>query len=91
MNGRVYDPLVGRFLSPDNYLQQLDNSQSFNRYSYCKNSPLVYVDPDGQNPIIIAMAFSALLNMAIQGASGNLHSAGDYFMVLELVLFSRLF
>ncbi len=47
MNGRVYDPLVGRFLSPDNYLHQLDNSQSFNRCSYCKNSPLVYVDPDG--------------------------------------------
>ena len=69
MNGRVYDPLVGRFLSPDNYLQQLDNSQSFNRYSYYKNSPLVYVDPDWQHPIIIAMAFSALLNVAMQGAS----------------------
>ena len=36
----LYDPLLGRFLSPDNYVQQPDNSQSFNRYSYCLNNPL---------------------------------------------------
>lgn len=48
MNGRLYDPLLGRFLSPDNYVQQPDNSQSFNRYSYCLNNPLKYTDPDGE-------------------------------------------
>ena len=48
MNGRLYDPLLGRFLSPDNYVQAPDNSQSFNRYSYCLNNPLKYVDPDGE-------------------------------------------
>ncbi len=51
MNGRVYDPLVGRFLSPDNYVQQPGNTQSYNRYAYCFNNPLVYTDPDGENPI----------------------------------------
>ena len=34
MNGRLYDPVLGRFFSPDNYVQMPDNSQSFNRYSY---------------------------------------------------------
>ena len=34
MNGRMYDPLVGRFLSPDPYVQTPDLSQNFNRYSY---------------------------------------------------------
>lgn len=48
MNGRLYDPLLGRFLSPDNYVQQPDNSQNFNRYSYCLNNPLKYVDPSGE-------------------------------------------
>ena len=48
MNGRLYDPLLGRFLSPDNYVQAPDNSQSFNRYSYCLNNPLKYVDPSGE-------------------------------------------
>jgi len=47
MNGRVYDPVVGRFLSPDNYIQAPDNPQSYNRYSYCLNNPLMYTDPSG--------------------------------------------
>jgi hypothetical protein len=47
MNGRVYDPWLGRFLSPDNYVQQPWNSQSFNRYSYCFNNPLKFIDPSG--------------------------------------------
>jgi RHS repeat-associated protein len=47
MNGRVYDPLIGMFLSPDNYVQEGDNSQNFNRYSYCINNPLKYSDPSG--------------------------------------------
>ena len=48
MNGRMYDPLLGRFLSPDPFVQLPDFSQNFNRYSYCLNNPLVYVDPDGE-------------------------------------------
>ncbi len=47
MNGRLYSPYVGRFLAPDNYVQAPENTQSFNRYSYCLNNPLKYVDPDG--------------------------------------------
>jgi RHS repeat-associated protein len=48
MNGRFYDPILGRMLSPDNYIQAPDFSQSFNRYSYCWNNPLKYVDPSGE-------------------------------------------
>jgi RHS repeat-associated protein len=47
MNGRFYDPLLGRFLSPDPYVQAPENPQNFNRYSYCMNNPLKYNDPDG--------------------------------------------
>ncbi len=48
MNGRLYDPLIARFLSPDNYVQAPDFSQAFNRYSYCLNNPLVYTDLSGE-------------------------------------------
>jgi RHS repeat-associated protein len=48
MNGRMYDPRLGRFLSPDPYVQAPDYSQSFNRYSYVWNNPLKYTDPDGE-------------------------------------------
>ena len=48
MNARLYDPLLGRFLSPDPYVQALDFTQNFNRYIYCLNNPLVYVDENGE-------------------------------------------
>ena len=46
-NGRLYDPLLGRFLSPDNYVQEPFNTQHLNRYSYCLNNPVKYTDPSG--------------------------------------------
>ena len=51
MNGRVYDPVVSRMLSPDNFIQAPDFSQSFNRYSYVTNNPLKYTDPSGNSYI----------------------------------------
>ena len=47
MNGRVYDPTIGRFLSTDILIQAPNNSQSYNRYSYVWNNPLSMVDPSG--------------------------------------------
>ncbi len=47
MNGRMYDPQMSSFLSVDAYVQSPENSQSFNRYTYCMNNPLKYVDPSG--------------------------------------------
>jgi RHS repeat-associated protein len=47
MNGRIYDPLVGQFLSPDNYVQDPTFTQNYNRYTYCLNNPLKYFDPSG--------------------------------------------
>ena len=47
MNGRVYDPELGRFLSPDPFIQFPDNSQGYNRYSYVLNNPISVTDPSG--------------------------------------------
>ncbi len=47
MNGRVYDPTLGRFLSADPIVQSQFNPQSLNRYSYVLNNPLSYTDPSG--------------------------------------------
>ncbi|MDD5248611.1 MAG: hypothetical protein PHY45_06485 [Rhodocyclaceae bacterium] len=47
MNGRIYDPTIGRFVSPDPTVQSPYNLQSYNRYSYTWNNPLSYTDPSG--------------------------------------------
>jgi hypothetical protein len=47
MNGRIYDPLLGRFLSADVMVPHPDNLQSYNRYSYVQNNPLILTDPSG--------------------------------------------
>jgi hypothetical protein len=49
MNGRLYDPELGRMLSPDPYVQVPEYSQNFNRYSYVLNNPLNLTDPTGFN------------------------------------------
>jgi RHS repeat-associated protein len=76
MNTRLYDPLLGRFLSPDPYVQAPEHSQSFNRYSYCMNNPLKYVDEDGEFWwIIVAAAVGGVIN--ITSNSDNIHNLGD--------------
>src|SRR5690606_18207840 len=47
MNGRMYDPIIGRMLSPDPVLQNPYSTQNYNRYSYVVNNPLKYTDPTG--------------------------------------------
>ena len=93
MNGRLYDPVLGRFFSPDNYVQMPDNSQNFNRYSYCLNNPLKYTDPSGNlfgiDDAIIAFAAFNMASSMMQasfedksvwkaGALSLLSSAASY-------------
>ena len=47
MNGRIYDPLIGRFMSADPFIQAPENLQSHNRFAYVMNNPLSYTDPSG--------------------------------------------
>ena len=44
---RLYDPVLGKFLSPDSIVQAPDDPQTLNRYSYARNNPIVYTDPSG--------------------------------------------
>jgi RHS repeat-associated protein len=50
MNGRIYSPVGSLFFSPDPYIPDPGNTQSFNRYSYVNNNPLTYTDPSGFDP-----------------------------------------
>jgi len=81
MNGRVYDPLLARMLSPDNFVQLPDFTQNFNRYTYCLNNPLIYKDPDGEIvwfvPILIGAAIFGTGNLVAHAIEGDIHDFGD--------------
>ena len=82
MNGRMYDPELARFLSPDPYVQMPDFSQNFNRYSYCFNNPLIYTDPSGEYAIIddlIVAGIGGTINLIGNAIAGNVNSWGEGF------------
>jgi RHS repeat-associated protein len=67
-NARLYEPLTGRMLSPDIYIQTPDNLQSYNRYSYVMNNPLKYNDPSGN---IWGLVIGAIVGMELGGTIAN--------------------
>lgn len=69
MNGRIYDPVLKGFMSPDNFVQDPQNSQNFNRYAYCLNNPLMYTDPSGEYGVWEGVAAAAIIATII--AAGN--------------------
>ena len=82
MNGRMYDPMVSSFLSVDQYVQNPSNSQSFNRYAYCLNNPLRYVDPNGElwrEAAIVGAIIGTFSNAAAQVMSGNVNTSGQFW------------
>ena len=59
-DARYYSSSMGRFMSPDWSAKmepvpyaKLDDPQSLNLYAYVLNSPLVHLDPDGHDGVIL--------------------------------------
>ncbi len=74
MNGRVYDPTIGRFVSPDPNIPDPGYTQSLNRYAYCYNSPLALVDPSGYSSE--GGLFGSILQIAATMAIGSIPGIG---------------
>ena len=56
-DARMYDPVIALFISADSLIPDVYDPQSLNRYAYCRNNPLKYVDPDGHAYDIIDVGF----------------------------------
>ena len=74
MNGRVYDPDLGRFLSADPHIQAPGNTQSYNRYTYVLNNPLSHTDPSGFFFKKVAEAFKKAVNKVASAVKSAVQS-----------------
>ncbi|MBV6416367.1 MAG: hypothetical protein CMLOHMNK_00927 [Steroidobacteraceae bacterium] len=76
MNGRVQDPLLGRFVSADPFLDVQFGTQAWNRFAYVGNNPLTFSDPSGFTSLGSARPHVALLN-------GDQHPSVDVEIAME--------
>ena len=87
LNSRYYDPEVGRFLSADS-LGYMDPERvnGLNLYAYCNNNPVMYIDPDGTEVVILsifallALLVSAVAVLAILDFEYRTHTIRDLFV-----------
>ena len=73
----MYDANLGRFLSPDNNIQEPFNTQNFNRYGYALNNPLMYTDQDGE-----FFWFAVLIGALIGGVSAAAKKGANFGDIL---------
>ncbi|MGK6342470.1 RHS repeat-associated core domain-containing protein [Chryseobacterium sp. DT-3] len=71
MNGRLYDPLLRRFLNADENIQDPSNTQNYNKYGYVMNNPMMYTDPNGEFWLFFAGALIGGYLNGVQANHGN--------------------
>ncbi len=83
MNGRLYDPLLRRFLNADENIQEPYNTQNYNKYGYVLNNPLMFNDPTGElfglDDFLAAVIIGAVVG-ALTYSAGVLIN-GDYWNI----------
>jgi RHS repeat-associated protein len=72
---RYYDPAIGRFVSADNIVPSVTDSQSFNRYTYARDNPIIYTDPTGHSFWSTVSAIYNAIGNAIRSAMRGLAHA----------------
>ncbi len=67
LRARYYSPTQGRFLTKDPFPGMLTQPASLTPYVYALNSPVLYSDPSGENPLLLVGGVGGLLGGAIYG------------------------
>ena len=71
LHSRFYDPVTGRFLSPDS-VEYIDPEtiNGLNLYAYCGNNPIAFVDPSGRFPWLVVIIIAAAIIVTCAAAGG---------------------
>ncbi len=70
-NARLYDHIVGRFITPDSIVQSPFDPQTLNRYAYVRNNPLIFVDPSGHLGLLGCVILGAIIGGGVAAATGG--------------------
>ena len=89
MNGRLYDPVVGRMLAVDNNIIGETTTQGYNRYSYALNNPLKYTDPDGEFPVLAAL-IGAGISLITNGIENRINGVGFFKGAIKAATFGAI-
>jgi len=84
MNGRLYDPLLRRFLNADENIQDPYNTQNYNKYGYVMNNPLMFNDPSGEFWQFLAIPIVKSLLFAVVSYAATVLITGAKFNILNL-------
>lgn len=79
MNARLYDPVLGRFISADSIVPDATNWDDYNRYMYVRGNPMKYTDPSGHSPKSKDRSLAADIDRstALGGSSSSSSSNDD--------------
>lgn len=91
MNGRLYDPLLRRFLNADEFIQDPQNTQVYNKYAYVVNNPLLYADVSGEDfgiSLIIAAAVAAFVSVGTDYYLNRPVDIGNLFQSVVMAVVS---
>nr|WP_315026475.1 RHS repeat-associated core domain-containing protein [uncultured Chryseobacterium sp.] len=92
MNGRLYDPLLRRFLNADDYIQDPYNTQNYNKYGYVLNNPLMFNDPTGEimgwDDVLIAIGVAIFTSFATDYYLNRPVNIGSMFQSVAMSLMS---
>lgn len=92
MNGRLYDPLLRRFLNADEFIQDPHNTQNYNKYGYVMNNPLLYNDPSGEvmgwDDALIAIGIAVFTSVATDYYLNRPVNLGNMFQSVIMSLAS---
>lgn len=92
MNGRLYDPLLRRFLNADEFIQDPNNTQNYNKYGYVMNNPLMHNDPSGEimgwDDALIAIGIAIFTSVATDYYLNRPVNLGSMFQSVIISLMS---
>src|SRR6266545_2017600 len=77
LSARYYHPRIGRFVSPDTIVQNVDDPLAWASYTYCRDNPVVFIDPSGQSFFEALVGGLAIVGLVVVvAASGGVLGLG---------------